>query len=133
MLLPAKPKLIAVDRDDATLREICMALRGMIEVLPLKDPQQALATIAHDPAVVAVIVDQNAHPHHGLAVLQQVRKTSEKIRRVLLAAPGELCKLIEGLHSGDIQRVVYKPIDRRELLASVVSVIPAPRQQKRSA
>lgn len=133
MLLPAKPKLIAVDRDDATLREICMALRGMIEVLPLKDPQRALATVAHDPTIVAVIVDQNAHPHHGLAVLKQVRKTSEKIRRVLLAAPGDLCSLIEGLHSGDIQRVVYKPIDRRELLASVVSVIPAPRQQKRSA
>ncbi len=133
MLLPAKPKLIAIDRDDAALREICMALRGMIDVLPLKDPQRALATVAHDPTIVAVIVDQNAHPDHGVAVLQQVRKTSEKIRRVLLAAPGNLCSLIEGLHSGDIERVVYKPIDRRELLASVVSVIPAPRQQKRSA
>jgi response regulator RpfG family c-di-GMP phosphodiesterase len=133
MLLPTKPKLIAIDRDDAALREICTVLRGMIDVLPLKDPQRALATVKHDVSVVAVIVDQDACPEHGVTLLRQVRQVNDKIRRVLLAAPGDLCNLIEGLHSEDIERVVYKPIDRRELLASVVSVIPTPQLQKRSA
>jgi len=121
-----KPRVVVVDRDDEGLNLICRHLAGVVEVAPVREWEKAWKIIHADPNVVAVLVDQSIGTDGSGAssALGQVRAERPTVRRVLVTTPGELAALLDGLHSGVIERVVYKPINRRELVSSFVTALP---------
>jgi DNA-binding NarL/FixJ family response regulator len=76
--------------------------------------------VVHADATAAVIITaQLLSNTKGLTVLRAAQTLRPDLRRVLMATPDELAALIEALHSGTVDRIVYKPIRSGELIAAI--------------
>jgi DNA-binding NtrC family response regulator len=115
-----RPKLIALDEDAATLREIERIATPWFDVLSTRDTRQAIAWVANDPSVEAVITEQVLSSSTGVTILESIRTMKSEVRRILITGHGDLAAIISGLHSGAVSRIVYKPIKPAELIAAIV-------------
>jgi DNA-binding NtrC family response regulator len=126
-------KALVVFENPATLRELTTSAAGRLEILPLRDRRQAVATIKAYADIIAVIVEQTAQPKLFLEVLQNLQAAHPGVRRIVVANSSDLFCVIEGVHTGAIDAVVYRPIDARQLLPAVLggtaSAAPIPRSQ----
>jgi len=126
-LLSNRPILIALDEDAKTLREIEVAASGMFRVVTTRSWEQALSLTRADSTVAALLVNQTLSQTNGLTVLKAVQSIRPATRRVLMASPGYLSEIIDGLHCGAVSRIIYKPIRSAELLNALASPTEARR------
>jgi DNA-binding NtrC family response regulator len=118
--MPNRSKVLVIFENPATLKELLSAANSAgVEILPLRDRRQAGAFVTATPNVVAVIVEQAGASKAFLEVLQNVQAAQPKLRRVVVSDACDLMPLIDGLHSGAIEAVLYRPVDPRQLHASV--------------
>jgi len=117
-------KALVVFESAATLKEL-FAAAGEMELLPLRDRRQASAYISACPGLVAVIVEQLGESKAFLELLQKLQAAHPTLRRVVLSDSSDVMRIIDGLHSGAIDAVAYRPIDARQLHAAVFPNGPA--------
>jgi DNA-binding NarL/FixJ family response regulator len=82
-----------------------------------------------NPTVAVLMVEQTTTHGSSIELLKLIQFIRPSIRRVLLANPDQLAEIIEGLHCGALERIVYKPIREDDLLAAIAI---APVQVKRA-
>jgi PleD family two-component response regulator len=111
--------LVALDEDSQTLREIEDILSEWFDVTATRSPQRALIAVQSNPTVFAIVTSHSLKGATGLAVLRAAQTLKPNVRRVLLASAGQLAEVIDGLHSGTVDRVAYRPIRAGELAATV--------------
>ncbi|CAN5548802.1 hypothetical protein BH09PLA1_BH09PLA1_29520 [soil metagenome] len=111
-------KILVVYEDPATLKELLAAANGL-EFLPLRDRRQAVACVKAYPSLAAVIVEQVAEAKGFLETLQNVQAAQPTLRRVAVSDSSDLFSVIDGLHTGAIDAVLYRPVDARQLHAAV--------------
>ena len=131
-----RSKVLVVFENAATLKEL-LAAAGELELLPLRDRRQAAAFVGASPTLAAVVVEQSSQTKSFLEVLQNLQAAHPNLRRVVLSDSSDVMTIIDGLHSGAIDAVVYRPADARQLHAAVSggtapavmpSTAPAPRR-----
>ncbi|MBC8108295.1 MAG: hypothetical protein H7Z14_17040 [Anaerolineae bacterium] len=126
-------KVLVVFENPATLKEL-LAAAGGLEFLPLRDRRQASAFAKAYPNLTAVIVEQTAASKAFLEVLQNLQAAAPKLRRIALSDSSDLFCVIDGVHTGAINAVVYRPIDARQLHAAITgtatAAAPVPGQQR---
>jgi ActR/RegA family two-component response regulator len=113
------PKLVALDGDLSTLREIADAVGDHFVVVPCRDVLRAIGVIETDAAVRVVVTEHVMYAASGTSLLETVRARKPHVRRVMLTSYADLAAIVHGLHSGAIQHLVRKPIIRTELLTAV--------------
>jgi DNA-binding NtrC family response regulator len=116
--------IVAVDDDVRTLDRISMILDSAFVVLATADPNRALSWLQTDTTVGAVVVGQTLRNGKGLELLKAAQKLRPDARRILIASYSDLAGLVDGLHTGAIERTISKPIDAAELLGLVRLHIP---------
>jgi len=116
----SKPKLIALDYDLSTLRDVAAVMTPWFEVLRIREPMKAIATIESDKTIAAIITEQVLPQASGIDLLETIRTRAPGIRRVLLTGHDDLATIITGLHTGAIQALVHKPFRREELVGAVL-------------
>jgi DNA-binding NtrC family response regulator len=119
--------IVAVDDDVRTLDRISMILDSTFVVLATADPNRALAWLKNDTTVGAVVVGQSLCGGKGLELLKAAQKLRPDARRILIASYSDLAGFVDGLHTGAIERTIYKPIDATELLGLVRLCVPNPK------
>src|SRR5688572_11941443 len=93
-------KALVVFENPATLREVTSSATHGLEILPLRDRRQAVATIKAYADITAVIIEQTAQPNLFLEVLQNLQAAHPRVRRIVVANSSDLSCVIEGLHTG---------------------------------
>lgn len=118
--------LVALDDDTHALREIEEIAKVWMDVATTRSPQRALTMIHNNPAACVLVTAQKLSASSGLAVLRAAQTLRPSMRRILLSAPGQLGDVIEGLHSGAIEHIIYKPIRSHDLIAALGTLASAP-------
>lgn len=120
----AKTKIVVVEPDPKSLRELESGLSTYYHVILVPQFDRALSVLKSERDVRAAVV-ATAKGVDVLGLFDVVRRDCPRILRVLLTEFEDLSQLVEGLHSGAVQRVVSKPLQHAELLGTV-PITPQP-------
>lgn len=115
-----RPKL-AVLCDDQSLRQIESAVAAHFDVQHARDVRRLL-TLAQNQSVTTVLVEQSIAAKEGggaIEVLVNIRTMRPDARRVLLADHCNLAIIVQGIHSGVVERIIYKPVTAFEVVAAL--------------
>jgi DNA-binding response OmpR family regulator len=74
---------------------------------------------------VTAIVVSTSKGADSLGVLESARQERPNVLRILLTEFENLSTIVEGLHTGAVQRVVSRPLEFAELLGVIRSAEPA--------
>jgi DNA-binding NtrC family response regulator len=108
--------IIAVDSDPRSLDRIRIVLDSTHVVLTTGDPKRAMAWLQNDTTISAIVVDQALPNGASLELLRRAQELRPNARRILIASYSDLAQIVEGLHSGAVQRTISKPINAQELI-----------------
>jgi ActR/RegA family two-component response regulator len=119
-----RPKITVLCNELAAVRAITDALGRGFELSLAGDAQTLLASLERESSSAAVMVDMSVIQVDAIKLLEKVRGICSQSRRILLTDFCDLNIIVQGLHTGSIERIVYKPIYGPELL-SAIGVNPA--------
>jgi len=119
-----RPKLLAVTNDLATLRSIAEITAPYFETIRVRDAAMALSLIETDKGIGAMVSEHLPIVGTENTLLDLVRIRKPHIKRIMLTTYTDLSVIVHGLHTGSIQHVIHKPVNRAELLTVVG--IPTP-------
>jgi DNA-binding NarL/FixJ family response regulator len=121
--------LLVFYEDARALREIEGPASRLFRIEATRSADRVSNLARTNPAVVVLMVEQTQTHGSSVELLKLVQFIRPSIRRVLLANPDQLAEIIDGLHCGAVERIVYKPIKQDDLLAAIAI---APAQVKRA-
>jgi len=108
-------KFIVIDSDIRALKQIETCLASVGTVITSFKYEDTLALVKAEPEATALILSTSKGVD-VLGLLGTVRDLNGKLLRCLLTGFEDLTQLVEGLHSGVVQRVLSKPLHPAELL-----------------
>lgn len=109
-----KKKILLIEHDARALREAEVRLSQHFAIVGVSQADRGLALLRTDRELNAVVAS-SAKGFDALAVLNSVRHEFPKIMRFLLTGFDDLTQVVEGLHSGTVQRVLAKPLTALDL------------------
>lgn len=113
--------VLYVDDEEMARKYFARAAGSDYEVLVADGADQALAVLRADPARVAVLVTDFRMPgRDGGQLLRQVAQEYPQIVRILVTAYADKNVLLETVNSGEVFRILEKPLsvaDLRDVLA----------------
>ena len=120
-MLGTKTKIIVVEPQLAALKDLEAKLSPYHVVVATSQLDRALPLLRAERDVTAIVVSTSKGAD-SLGVLESARQEKPGVLRVLLTEFENLSTIVEGLHSGAVQRVVSRPIEYAELLSVIRSV-----------
>jgi DNA-binding NtrC family response regulator len=117
-LLANRSKIIAVETQATLLRDLETQLTPFHQVIGTVFLERALPLLRAERDAVAILVSTSKGAD-VLSVLEAARQERHHVLRVLITAFEDLTLVVEGLHSGAVQRVVSRPIAYEELLGAI--------------
>ncbi|HTW93762.1 MAG TPA: response regulator [Tepidisphaeraceae bacterium] len=114
-----RSKLVVLDQNMKVLYEISRVANPWMEPIVTSDPKEAMAHLEKDKEIKVFLTEQVLSNASGISLLDSIRSMRPDVRRVLMSDAAELRPIIEGLHSGTIGRLLYKPFQPSELLAAL--------------
>jgi len=117
-------KIIVVEPDVRALKEIEAKLSSVCFVVGIVKPERTLPTVQAE-RVAKLIIVSTAKGIDSLGLLDSVRRENPNLLRILLTGFEDLTQVVEGLHSGAVQRVMSKPLQHAELLGLIRSTMPS--------
>ncbi len=115
----AKSKLILLESDSATIQRFVRTASRLYEVVIERSASQAVALATADPSVGVFVAGASDEPPSS--VLERVKSARADVLRVLLTEPTDLVSIVEGLHSGAIERTIQKPLEVDEVLSALAA------------
>jgi ActR/RegA family two-component response regulator len=113
-----KPRLILLETDSLAIARFTYAATRFYKVVSEQSAEDAVEAVIADPSVRMFVA--GGRPGMSLAaIFGRVMMARPDVSRVALAEPNDLAAVIEGLHSGAIERTFNKPIDIHEVLAAI--------------
>jgi DNA-binding NtrC family response regulator len=113
-----KPKLIAIHKDPLVLKNIIRYTAAGFEIALGRSGGEAVTALQHGK-VHAILVGPNPDGCGGLELLETIRQSHPAIRRLLIAPADQLTIIVQGLHSGIAQAILYQPLVAGDLLAAL--------------
>lgn len=118
-----KSKIIVVEPQLPTLRALEAKLSGHYVVAGTSLIDRALPLLRAERDAIALIVSTSKGVD-VLGVLETARQERPTVLRILLTEFESLSTIVEGLHSGAVQRVVSRPVQHAELLSVIRTAEP---------
>jgi diguanylate cyclase (GGDEF)-like protein len=126
----ARPRLLLVDDDTATLTGLTELLSSEFEVIATDDSRRAADLIRTQP-LDAVVSDLRMPGLDGFALLELLREDSlQQVPCVLVSAETALSEKLRALHSGAVDFLV-KPLNPDELAARIHNAVAHGRELRR--
>lgn len=119
-----RAKILVLEPDVRALKEMQNKLSVFSNVLGFVQTDRALAAVQSERDAKMIIVS-TAKGSDSLGLLEAVRRENAVLLRVLLTGFEDLTQVVEGLHSGTVQRVLSKPLQDSELLCMIRGFAPA--------
>jgi ActR/RegA family two-component response regulator len=113
-----RERIICWCQELVAIRAIVDAAGREFDLVWVHDASGFQAAIKQEPEPVAAMVDNRAAGANAIKLLQSVKESRPKTRRVLLSDYCDLAIIVQGLHTGAVQQLVYKPVHAPELLAA---------------
>src|SRR4051812_31819164 len=107
----SKRKLIFLESDTVTVARVRRVAAVLYDICVEVEATRALERVATDSAVAVFMAGASGDGASAVGVLENVRKSRPDVLRIMLASPGHLGAVIQGLHSGAVERPLQKPID----------------------
>ncbi len=118
-----KPAILVVDDDLAICDVLHDALNEHVfDVQVCHTGNEALATIAQQPAIALVLLDMMLPDINGLQVLQQIQRQRPELPVVMLTGLGSESDVVVGLEMG-ADDYIGKPFNPRVVVARVKAVL----------
>ena len=121
----ARHTVVYVDDEELARKYFARSAGSDYEVLLASDAEEALSILRRDGARVTVVVTDFRMPgRHGDDLLRQVSHDYPHIVRVLVTAYTDGNTLLETVNSGEVFRILEKPLGVstvREVLASATT------------
>jgi DNA-binding NarL/FixJ family response regulator len=114
-----RPRLVVLCVELASVRAITAAFHQTHDIAWACDANGAVALAIQEPAPIAVLVDNSVPQVPALEILKSVQDSCASARRILISDYCDLSLIVQGLHTGAVERIVYKPIEARELAAAL--------------
>lgn len=116
-----KQKLAVLCNELATIRQIAGTVRQFFELVWIRDASGLHSALKEQSGqeLAAVMIDNSSAHVNAIQLLQLVREQCPQAKRILLSDYCDLAIIVQGLHSGAVQQIVYKPIYAPELLAAI--------------
>ena len=124
--MQGRSRIILFTHDFATVRAVSEAVGRGTDVLHTRDPGGFESLARQDPAPVALLVDNAVTTVNPIEMLQKLAAIRPRAKRILLSDYCDLGIIVQGLHTGAVQQIVYRPIYPPELLAALGMQNPAP-------
>jgi ActR/RegA family two-component response regulator len=115
----SKSKLILLECDATTATRFTRAASKLYDVIGERDAKQAVERISADAGASVFVAGTAAGGESVLNVLASVKTARLDVLRVSLTDPADLGCIIEGLHSGIIERTIQKPFEGQEVLTAI--------------
>ena len=116
---PKRSKLLILCTDLAAVRGITDAAGRHFDLACVRDLNGLSVALRGDPVPVAVLIDNAAISVSAIEALESVRRARPGSRRILITDYCDLGIIVQGLHTGAIQHIAYKPIHTPELLGAI--------------
>ncbi|HMB95464.1 MAG TPA: hypothetical protein VKK61_05445 [Tepidisphaeraceae bacterium] len=114
-----RQKLAVMCNELATVRAITDAVGRSFELTLTGDAQTLRNVLHQEEPPAAVMIDIAAVQVDAIKLLDLARSECSTARRILLTDFCDLRIIVQGLHTGTIERIVYKPIHAPELLGAI--------------
>jgi two-component system cell cycle response regulator len=118
MSLPESPKVLFLDDELEVLKAIERELRGFFHPILCTTLSEALKSFKSEDVTV-VVSDLRMPEINGLDFLTQCRQVKPEVPRMLLTAFADLADLGQAVNGAQLSRILSKPWNRNELLASL--------------
>jgi DNA-binding NtrC family response regulator len=109
-----------MEPDRKTLQSIRDLARPWYDVLDAGTVSQARYSLQAHSDISVFITQHGEGGNDCIDLLEEVRENYPDVRRVVMTSYEDLARIVRGLHSGTIQRVVQKPINPTELQAAIL-------------
>jgi two-component system response regulator PhcR len=123
------PTVVYVDDEELARKYFARSAGNAYEVLLAESADEALALLSREGARVSVLVTDFRMPgRHGDALLRQIAQAYPQIVRILVTAFADKDALLDALASGDVFRILEKPLSVsmvREVLAAATARPPS--------
>ncbi len=117
-----RKKLVSLDIDRGVLAQIAKLAANWFDVLGTVDVRQAQHWLEQHDDVAVFVTDHATQRASGCDLLKLAQSQFPEVRRIVMTSFAELSVIVEGLHTGAIQKLIQKPIDRQEFLAAIAPV-----------
>jgi diguanylate cyclase (GGDEF)-like protein len=114
-----KPRLLAVDDEDAIVRLWAKALSSRFEVMTAPDGAEASKILTQYEDIVGIISDQNMPGMSGIDLLAQAMSTHPFAARILVTASESSADLREAVNRAQVHRFFTKPVRMIDLRSGV--------------
>ncbi len=135
MISGKKNKIVVLCSELASIRAITESAGRLFDIGWARDTKTFTDELEGEPA--AVVVDNAVAHSAAIGLLQTVRQSYPRARRVLLTDYCDLAIIVQGLHTEAVQKIVYKPVHGPELLnalgAQIEAMVPVAATLHRSA
>ena len=121
-----KRKLVLLETDAVTVARVRRIAGGLYDVCVEQQAERAEQRVIADPSVAVLIAGASGDGSSAISILERIRSARPDVLRVMLASPGHLGAVVQGLHSGAVERPAQKPVDDQELFTALVNPRPAP-------
>lgn len=116
-----KRKLILLETDGVTVARVRRVAGALYDVYVELRAERALERVLTDASVAVLIAGASGDGSSAVSILERVQAARPDVLRVMLASPGHLGAVVQGLHSGAVERPAQKPIDELELLNALAT------------
>jgi DNA-binding response OmpR family regulator len=113
-----RPRILVLCTDATSMRGITAALSRSCDLIWVRDGE-ALLRLADLEQPAAAMVDIAVPSANAIETLQNLKARRSETRRILLTDYCDLGLIVQGLHTGAVQSIVYKPVHPAELAAAV--------------
>ena len=120
-----KRKLVLLETDAVTVARVRRIAGALYDVCVEQQADRAEERVITDPSVAVLIAGASGDGSSAISVLERIRSARPDVLRVMLASPGHLGAVVQGLHSGAVERPAQKPVDDQELFTALVNPRPA--------
>jgi FixJ family two-component response regulator len=110
-----KPRVVVLCPDQVAARAIADVAGRIVELVWVRDVA-GFKLAVRDQDILAALVDNDAIPAEAIDLLRTLRELSPRTRRVMLTDHCDLSMIVQGLHTGSVQQIVYKPVFAPELM-----------------
>jgi len=120
-----KRKLVLLETDAVTVARVRRIAGALYDVCVERQAERAEERVITDPSVAVLIAGASGDGSSAISILERIRSARPDVLRVMLASPGHLGAVVQGLHSGAVERPAQKPVDDQELFTALVNPRPA--------
>lgn len=131
--LTPKTFLLALDGDETVLKTIARLAAPYYQVLSTRDPRRLIAWLENTQQIATVVTEHVLQNASGVALLETVRTMKPDARRILLTTYHDLASIVDGLHSGAIEKLVQKPFSAAEFLSAILPESMLAESKKRAS